>query len=261
MYRDAGKGDNLYKCAVGYAAFAGVTGGLNKPLYIVTNNLDNPLSPIPGSLRYGLDSNRHGVTVRFNRSMAIVLKEILQIRSDTTIDGRGARVNIVGAMLVRRVSNVIIHNIRVGDAKGDTDLIHVRGSKRVWVDHCTLMNAYRGTVDVVYGSTNVTISNCYLQNKKFTMLLGAADNYTADKNMRVTVYRNWFHKCGQRQPHVRWGFAHVVNNLNTGWTQYAVGGRVHANIRSEKNVRIHQRYHLQLLPPKQEIHNAPRSSR
>ncbi|CAI5462798.1 unnamed protein product [Closterium sp. Yama58-4] len=159
--------------------------------------------------------------------MVVNLTAGLFVHSDTTIDGRGATVQINGPMAVYGSRNVIRHNVGIGNAKGNTDALHIRNSSCMWVDHCRVTNAYRGTFDVVKGSTNVTISNCFIRNFGFTMLLGAADNDTFDQQMRVTVYRNWFYGSGQRQPHGRWGKIHVANNLYTNWTYYCLGGRVH----------------------------------
>ncbi|GJP30180.1 hypothetical protein CLOM_g22948 [Closterium sp. NIES-68] len=237
-YRPEGQGHNLHQCAMGYARWGGVTGGKGKVVYWVTSSMDHPTSPLPGSLRWALNKHRSGAIIRFSRSMAINLTDRLFVRSDTTIDGRGATVKINGPMAVYRSRNVIIHNVAIGNAKGNTDALHIRNSSRVWVDHCKVTNAYRGTIDVVKGSTNVTISNCFIRNFGFTMLLGAADNDTFDQQMRVTVYRNWFAGSGQRQPHGRWGKIHVANNLYTNWTYYCLGGRVHANIRSDRNIFI-----------------------
>ncbi|CAI5462805.1 unnamed protein product [Closterium sp. Yama58-4] len=237
-YRTEGQGQNLHRCAMGYAGWANVTGGKGKVVYWVSSPMDHPTKPLPGSLRWALNRLRGGATIRFSRSMAVNLTDRLFVRSDTTIDGRGATVQINGPMAVYRSRNVIIHNVAIGNAKGNTDALHIRNSSRVWVDHCKVTNAYRGTIDVVKGSTNVTISNCFIRNFGFTMLLGAADNDTFDQQMRVTVYRNWFYGSGQRQPHGRWGKIHVANNLYTNWTYYCLGGRVHANIRSDRNIFI-----------------------
>ncbi|CAI5458162.1 unnamed protein product [Closterium sp. Yama58-4] len=134
------------------------------------------------------------------------------------------------------VTNVIIHNMELGNQPGDHDVLPIRSSQVVWIDHCHVYNGHRGTVDVVYNSTDVTISNCRIHNHRLTMLLGADDSHEYDRNMRVTVYRNWFEKSGQRQPHCRWGQCHVANNLYTDWAFYCLGGRVFAKIRSEANV-------------------------
>jgi pectate lyase len=71
------------------------------------------------------------------------------------------------------------------------------------VDHVTSFDAKLGLVSVVQRSTDVTISNCRLSNRNFNMLLGAADADVGDRNLRVTVYRNWFKDSMQRMPHCR----------------------------------------------------------
>ena len=37
---------------------------------------------------------------------------------------------------------------------------------------------------------------------------------------------------------VRYGFAHVVNNLYQGWGLYAIGGSMNPSVRSEANLFI-----------------------
>lgn len=235
-YRSFGAGDNLHRCATGYAALAGVTGGLGKPLYVVNSSADALVGAPPGTLRWGLWSHPDGVTVRFLRSMTIALEERLFLKSHVTIDGRGANVVIRGGMVMANVTNIILHNIEISNQPGDHDVVHITGSTAVWVDHCRVQNATRGTIDAVYGATDITISNCHIRNRNLTMLLGAEDDDVYDVEMRVTLYRNWFERSGQRQPKARWGWVHVANNLYTKWTYYCLGGRMYANIRSERNV-------------------------
>ncbi|CAI5984349.1 unnamed protein product [Closterium sp. NIES-65] len=239
----------LHHCAMGYAATAGVVGG-GRPgaaRYVVTV-ADDAIEGAPeGSLRWavanlgggtgGGPGERQGLYVTFNRSMTLRLKSRLFLASHTTIDGRGVRVRLLGnGLVLQNVTNVIIHNIELGNQPGDHDVLPIRSSQVVWIDHCHVYNGHRGTVDVVYNSTDVTISNCRIHNHRLTMLLGADDSHEYDRNMRVTVYRNWFEKSGQRQPHCRWGQCHVANNLYTDWAFYCLGGRVFAKIRSEANV-------------------------
>jgi pectate lyase len=73
----------------------------------------------------------------------------------------------------------------------------------VWVDHLTSFAGELGLASVLQGATDVTISNSNLQNYNFNMLLGASDADSEDKEMRVTVYRNWFRDSMQRMPHCR----------------------------------------------------------
>ncbi|KAJ7525206.1 hypothetical protein O6H91_17G041800 [Diphasiastrum complanatum] len=240
QFTSCGAGKALTTCAFGFAA--GVTGGAQGQSYVVTNSNDDPSNPRLGSLRYGVSlggNGKGGVWITFERDMVIVLKDMLWIRSSTTIDGRGVNVTITGrSVVVGGVTNVILHNFQINSV-GESDTVHIfAGSSKVWVDHLTSFQAKLGLVSVVQGSTDVTISNCYLTNPNFNMLLGASDSDTEDKNMRVTVYRNWFRDSMQRMPHCRWGYCHVINNLYTNWGYYAIGARAHAKVVSENNVFI-----------------------
>nr|PNX80909.1 major pollen allergen-like protein [Trifolium pratense] len=71
------------------------------------------------------------------------------------------------------------------------------------------------------------------------MLLGHDDGYVRDKNMKVTVVYNHFGpNCNQRMPRIRYGYAHVANNLYFGWMQYAIGGSMRPSLKSEANLFI-----------------------
>eukprot|EP00850_Spirogloea_muscicola_P014732 SM000107S14098 [mRNA] locus=s107:371554:372423:- [translate_table: standard] len=169
--------------------------------------------------------------------MIINLADRLFLASNTTVDGRGVRVVLQSnGLVVQDATNVILHNLEIGNQVGDPDLVPIRNAQTVWVDHCNIYNAVNGSVDVVKGGTDVTLSNNYIHNFDKTVLLGADDADTFDINLRVTVYRNWFDQDGQRQPLCRFGHCHVANNLYTSWGSYVLGGRDHANIRSDNNI-------------------------
>jgi pectate lyase len=73
---------------------------------VVVSDEDNVKNPPQGSLRYGVNlgggsssssssgTGAGGVWITFARDMIIVLKDMLWIRSATTIDGRGYNVTI-----------------------------------------------------------------------------------------------------------------------------------------------------------------------
>ncbi|XP_002969320.2 putative pectate lyase 21 [Selaginella moellendorffii] len=240
QFSNCGKGKLLPTCVVGFAS--GTTGGAQGQSYIVTNADDNAVTPSKGTLRYGVSlggDDKGGVWITFAKSMIITLTEMLWIRSSTTIDGRGVNITINGRSIVLAgVKNVILHNFQINTV-GETDTVHIfAGTSNVWVDHLTSFNAKLGLVSVVQGSTDVTISNCFLTNPNFNMLLGASDADIQDQKMRVTVYRNWFKDSMQRMPHCRWGYCHVINNLYTNWGYYAIGARARAKVKSEANVFI-----------------------
>ncbi|GAB2268783.1 hypothetical protein Dimus_003728 [Dionaea muscipula] len=125
----------------------------------------------------------------------------------------------------------------VGETDGDA--IRVVASTKVWIDHNTLFKCADGLIDVTLGSTNITISNNWFRDHDKVMLLGHADDFQADKDMKVTVVFNHFGpNCNQRMPRVRWGYAHIVNNLYQGWENYAIGGSRNPSVKSEANLFI-----------------------
>ncbi|PKI46536.1 hypothetical protein CRG98_033093 [Punica granatum] len=189
--------------------------------------------------------------------MIIRLKQELMITNDKTIDGRGANVRIAygAGITIQFARNVIIHglgihNIHPADGglirdsvdhfgirtRSDGDGITVFGSSLVWLDHLSMRECADGLIDVVAGSTAVTISNGHFTKHNDVMLFGATDLNDGDKIMQVTVAFNHFGKgLIQRMPRCRWGFFHVVNNDYTHWLMYAIGGSSKPTIISQGN--------------------------
>ncbi|KAK7266323.1 hypothetical protein RIF29_18966 [Crotalaria pallida] len=245
----------LAKCARGFGRKA--TGGAGGRIYVVTDPSDNDMvSPKPGTLRHAA-IQKGPVWIIFERSMVITLNQELMVTSDTTIDGRGANVQIKGGagITMQFVNNVIIHNLRMTKivskmgglirdnvdhigfrTRSDGDAISVYQSTNIWIDHISLSDSEDGLVDVIQGSTGITISNCHLTKHNDVMLLGASDHFSDDKIMQVTVAFNHFGQgLIQRMPRVRWGFVHVVNNDYTHWLMYAIGGSSGPTVLSQGN--------------------------
>ncbi|MBA0739004.1 hypothetical protein Gogos_012308, partial [Gossypium gossypioides] len=132
------------------------------------------------------------------------------------------------------VHNVIIHNIHIHhiiesqgglirDSEdhygyrtvGDGDGISIFGSSNIWLDHISMSECQDGLIDVIQGSTAITISNCHFTHHDHVILLGASDTYSNDQYMQVTIAFNHFGKeLIQRMPRCRWGFFHVITNRN-----------------------------------------------
>ncbi|CAN0896327.1 Probable pectate lyase 5 [Linum grandiflorum] len=189
--------------------------------------------------------------------MVIKLKAELMMNSFKTIDGRGYSVHIAGGpcITIQYVTNVIIHGINVHDCKqggntyvrdspthygyrtiSDGDGISIFGGSHVWIDHVSLSNCNDGLIDVIHGSTAITVSNCYMTHHNKVMLLGHSDDFTRDKIMQVTIAFNHFGEgLVQRMPRCRHGYFHVVNNDYTQWQMYAIGGSAAPTINSQGN--------------------------
>ncbi|XWS22500.1 hypothetical protein CRYUN_Cryun29cG0041100 [Craigia yunnanensis] len=250
----------LATCSVGFSGK--MTNNIGKGVirYKVTDTIDDPLNPKPGTLRYGATMIKGKVWITFKRNMHITLCRPLLISSFTVIDGRGVDVHItgVGCLLVYQATDIIIHGLRIHHCKSqspssvmgpyskviplghvDGDAIRLVTARKVWIDHNTLYECQDGLLDVTRGSTVITISNNWFRNQDKVMLLGHDDGHLRDRNMKATIVLNHFGpNCNQRMPRVRHGYAHVTNNLYQGWEQYAIGGSMNRSIKSEANFFI-----------------------
>lgn len=254
---DAGWADDRMKlagCAIGFGSNA--VGGKGGEFYVVTDDGDDAIDPAPGTLRYGV-TQLTPLWIIFDHDMNIRLQNELIIMSDKTIDGRGANVHIGNGpcLTIQDVSNVIIHGLHIsgcqpgdaGDVRSSTvhvgyregsdgDGISVLNSHTIWIDHNSFASCQDGLVDVIHGSSAVTISNNAFSNHDKVMLLGHDDSYEADTNMRVTVAFNRFGPgLVQRMPRCRLGYFHIFNNDYVEWSMYAVGGSADPTIISENN--------------------------
>ncbi|XP_057443661.1 probable pectate lyase 4 [Lotus japonicus] len=250
----------LATCSVGYASKMKNNIGDDLIHYKVTDPSDDPINPRPGTLRYGASVIQGKVWIKFQRDMKIRLEKPLLISSFTTIDGRGVNVNIAdnACLMIYKTTNIIIHGIRIHHCKAqapgmvmgpngkvmplgqvDGDAIRLITASKIWIDHNTLYDCEDGLLDVTRGSTNVTVSNNWFRDQDKVMLLGHDDGYVRDQNMKVTVVYNHFGpNCNQRMPRIRYGYAHVANNLYQGWLQYAIGGSMEPSLKSEANLFI-----------------------
>ncbi|KAG9254970.1 pectin lyase fold/virulence factor [Emericellopsis atlantica] len=147
----------------------------------------------------------------------------IDVGSDKTIIGRpGSGLEGVG-LEVYGQSNVIIRNMKIGKVLADYgDAIRILYSTNVWVDHCDLYgdrsvskDTYDGLVDLSHAADWVTISYTYFHDHSKASLVGHSDsNGAEDKGkLRVTYANNHFYNLASRTPLLRFGTAHIFNNL------------------------------------------------
>ncbi|CAH9135994.1 unnamed protein product [Cuscuta epithymum] len=232
-------------------------GGKGGEIYVVSDSSDDDtVEPKQGTLRHAVIQTEP-LWIVFAADMTIKLKHELIFNSHKTVDGRGANVHITGGgcITLQYISNVIIHNVHIYDcvptgntnirstpthvgwrSKSDGDAISVFGSRNIWIDHCALSHCTDGLVDVIMGSTAITISNSFFSHHDEVMLLGHDDKYLPDTGMQVTIAFNYFGEgLVQRMPRCRRGYIHVVNNDFTEWQMYAIGGSANPTINSQAN--------------------------
>ncbi len=142
-----------------------------------------------------------------------------------------------------RASNIIIRNINFQQPKANNgaDAVSMQECDGVWVDHCTFTSLNQtkdyedGSTDVTHGSKNVTVSWCrYIKTQK-SCLVGHSNSQTSDTEITVTFHHNWFDNSSSRHPRVRFGQAHVYNNLYDGCTTYGAGSAYGAKVLVEYN--------------------------
>ncbi|KAI3948341.1 hypothetical protein MKW92_023770 [Papaver armeniacum] len=153
-------------------------------------------------------------------------------------------------LTIQYVRNVIIHGLHIHGGSGGLirdpldqfrtssagDGIFVFGKSHVWIDHNSMSNCKDGLVDVMMGSTAITISNNHMTSHNEVMLVGASDSYSNDTRMQITLAFNHFGRgLVPRMPRCRWGFFRVLNNDYTHWLMYAIGGSQNLTIIGQGN--------------------------
>lgn len=267
------KADNVSYANNGLAGFgAAAYGGRGGAVWTVwdpwalIDAIDNP-APRIVYVRGIID-----MTPLFNGSPGI----LRHIGSYKTIIGGDANAEIRGGGF--RLSNqehVIIQNIKFNNpisyAPGEQpngnggiisqvpgpwaliDAIDINNSQHIWVDHCEFSDdpwnsattpesqrRHDGLIDIRHGSSFISISNNIFRNHNLVTLVGNADS-TGSQDMgrlKITFYLNWYQETTQRNPRVRFGEVHVLNNLYTNIISYGIGVGVAAQVYAEKNAFV-----------------------
>ena len=142
-----------------------------------------------------------------------------------------------------RADNIIIRNINFQQPKANNgaDAVSMQDCDGVWVDHCTFTSLNQekdyedGSCDITHASKNVTVSWCRFIKTQKSCLVGHSNSASADAAITATFHHNWFDQSSSRHPRVRFGKAHVYNNLFDGCTTYGVGSAYGAKVLVEYN--------------------------
>lgn len=146
----------------------------------------------------------------------------LIVKSDKTIIGFKPGITIKSGWLIKGVSNVIIKNLICrgpgnSNSEQNWDCVNIENSKKVWFDHCTIMEGEDGNFDVVKGADNVTATWCkftYVTGgpHNFSNLIGSSDNESISHGkLNVTYAYCWWDNVSDRTPRSRYGKIHVLN--------------------------------------------------
>jgi pectate lyase len=196
----------------------------------------------------------------------------IKVGPNTTIYGlEGATLRRL-TLMIDRAPNVIVRQLRLEDAadcfprwsptdgstgnwNSEYDLISVRRSTNVWIDHNTFSDGsnpdsgqpvyfgrpyqvHDGALDITHTSDLVTVTwNVFTEHDK-TMLIGSSDTVGPDVGkLRVTLHHNVFDGVIQRAPRVRFGQVDLYNNYFNVRAphDYSVGIGIQSAVYMENN--------------------------
>jgi pectate lyase len=199
---------------------------------------------------------------------------VVTVGSNKTLAGLcGAEIH--GHVEMSGSVNVIIRNIKivgyavgncaldpsydssVGCSSGDDAISLQSNAHHVWFDHCDISDGTDGNLDITKGADFVTVSwtkfhytartdnsgsdSTGASGHRFSNLVGGDDGTTSDAGkLNITWHHNWWaDNVVERQPRVRFGKNHVVNNLYTSTSSnYCVRAGIEAQILVENNVFV-----------------------
>lgn len=148
--------------------------------------------------------------------------DMLSFKSNKTVIGYPG-VTVKASFQINGASNVIVRNLTISnDALSNSnqywDAVCIQGSsKRVWFDHCTVMNGEDGNFDVVKGADNVSVTWCIFtysaqSSHNLSNLIGSSDTETQSWGKLNVTYANcWWKNVSDRTPRTRYGKVHVLN--------------------------------------------------
>ncbi|MTK03979.1 polysaccharide lyase family 1 protein [Micromonospora sp. CP22] len=197
----------------------------------------------------------------------------INVGPNTTIVGlRGARLTGL-TLMIDRAPNVIVRNLTFDDARdcfpawsptdgeagnwnSQFDLLSVRRSENVWIDHNTFTDGdnpdsaqplyfgrpyqvHDGALDITHTASLVTASWNRFVGRDKLMLIGSSNTVGPDVGrLNVTLHHNLFDGGLQRLPRVRFGQVDVYNNayrLGGDGFEYAIGVGVQSAVHVENN--------------------------
>ncbi len=214
-----GPRDTLIASVIGFARVRGVDGAGTRGASCVVRSLDWSGA---GTLADCLA--RPGRWITFAARGRLTMRGDLAVPSNTTIDARGAGVQLWGGgLIVKRSQNVIVAGLAITECDEDALQIteHAAG---VYLEGLDLSRCGDGLVDVTDGATDVTLAHSTLRDHDKAMLIGASDGHTADAAIRVTLHDVIF-ATTYRHPMCRYAYVHMDRVTVGPWRGDAVDAR------------------------------------
>lgn len=217
--------ESLIASVVGVARVRGVDGAGVRGASCVVTSLDRRG---PGSLADCL--TRPGRWITFAHGGQVRLTDDLAVPSSTTIDARGAGVQLWGGgLVIDGAENVIVAGLAITEA--DADAVHVAGgAEGVFLYGLDLSHSGDGLLDVTEGATDVTLSGSTLRDHVKGILIGASDGAAGDRAIRVTIH-NTILATTYRHPMCRYAWVHLDRVTVGPWVGDAADARYGCRVR------------------------------
>ncbi len=211
------------------------------------NNGTARFAPLTIILKAGTYTGSGPSASVFNNHMLTI-----EDQGDLTIMGESNVVLNFG-INIKRSWNILIRNITFQDYYDDGINIGETGTHHIWVDHCTIGHPTTmptntehpdGGIDIKGGASYITISWCKYRNSWKTGLVGHSDNNGNEDRgrLKVTYFGNHFYHTNSRNPRVRFGEVHVLNNLEERVLLYGIAAANEAKVVAEGNFFLNTRW-------------------
>lgn len=206
-----------------------------------------PKAPLVIVFKEGVYTEGTSTSSAWGNSMMTV-----QEQGDLTIIGQ-KNVVLKWGFNIKRSWNIIIRNINFQDYYDDGINIGEPETHHIWIDHCTVGHPTTlpvdsehpdGGIDSKGGASYITISWCLVRNSWKTSLVGHSDGNGSEDNgkLKVTYYANYFTGTNSRNPRVRFGEVHVLNNLSEKVGLYGIAAANTAHVVAEGNFYLNTRW-------------------
>jgi pectate lyase len=231
-------------------------------------------TPVTVTTLAALQSAAKGTTAAVIYVKGVLAAGAVSVGSNKTIAGLcGAEIH--GHVEMSGSVNVIIRNIKivgygvgdctldptydstVGCSSGQDAISLQKNAHNVWFDHCDISDGTDGNLDITNAADFVTVSwtkfhytprtdnsgsdSTGASGHRFSNLVGGSDNSSGDVGkLNITWHHNWWaDNVVERQPRVRYGKNHILNNLFTSTTSnYCVRAGMDAQILVENNAFV-----------------------
>lgn len=159
-----------------------------------------------------------------------------KVSSNKTIFGLDGAVILNGGLRMQAVTNVVIRNLTFKNQQDDG--IEIRdGSTHIWIDHNSFGIVADGGIDSRLASDYITISWNHFKDTGKTSLVGSSDSETVSRgHLKMTYHHNWFENTNSRNPLVRFGQVHVLNNYYLGVRNYGARAYTEGSVLVEANL-------------------------